>query len=369
MYHSWGGHCVEQDGVYHGYFSFILGHCTLSTWKTNSALLHGVASAPEGPYRPAGRTVYPAVQGVEVPPWAHSAFIVPASNATDNLYLLWHIGNASTPASLWKECGNNSRDHHDDDVPQEVPQEVPSHTCNPEPCGESFYVHTSTSPAGPWGAPMRLNLTANALRNAWWAAAQQPGGTEFRNNPSMPAPFVFANGTTLVYYQAKNCPRGWGNLAPACVGVLRAPTWRGPYDIATAPLGQTDLPIVHPESEDPFVFRTRRGFHLLTNVNTYHKRCAAGVACGGHAWSRDGLVWSEQDVSSFGPTITLSDKNRTVVRNSYVERPQVYQDPATLEPITLFVGLTRPDGYADSVSWAQPFCAPGDVASDCGTTI
>jgi hypothetical protein len=47
------------------------------------------------------------------------------------------------------------------------------------------------------------------------------------------------------------------------------------------------LPIVHPESEDPFVFKTRRGFHLLTNVNTYHRRCTSGVPCGGHAFSED----------------------------------------------------------------------------------
>jgi hypothetical protein len=105
-------------------------------------------------------------------------------------------------------------------------------------------------------------------------------------------------------------------LAPACVGVLRAPTWRGPYENVIS------TPIVHPESEDPFVFQTKRGFHLLTNVNTYHRRCASGVACGGHAWSRDGITWSEQTIGAFGPVIKLM--NGTTVANSYVERPQVH---------------------------------------------
>ena len=67
----------------------------------------------------------------------------------------------------------------------------------------------------------------------------------------MPSPYIFLNGTTLLYYQATNCPAGWGNLAPACVGMLRAEHWRGPYDLVF----EKDLPIVHPEAEDPFVFR------------------------------------------------------------------------------------------------------------------
>ena len=112
------------------------------------------------------------------------------------------------------------------------------------------------------------------------------------------------------------------------------------------------------------MFQTRRGFHLLTNVNTYHRRCAEGVPCGGHAWSHDGLHWSEQTIGAFGPIITLT--NGTTVHNSYVERPQVYQDPETLEPVPLYVGLTRPDGYADSVTWAQDFCRTGQQG--CGTT-
>jgi hypothetical protein len=133
--------------------------------------------------------------------------------------------------------------------------------------------------------------------------------------------------------------------------------WRGPYEHVRK------TPIVHPESEDPFVFRTKRGFHLLTNVNTYHKRCMIGVPCGGHAWSEDGLEWSPQVIGAFGPIVTL--KNGTVVHNSYVERPQVYQDDDG-EPRTLYLGLTRPDGYSDSVTWAQPFCAKGRVG--CGPT-
>ena len=60
----------------------------------------------------------------------------------------------------------------------------------------------------------------------------------------MPALYLFVNGTALLYYQATTCPAGWGNAAPACVGVMRAASWRGPYTHVRS------LPIVHPESEE-----------------------------------------------------------------------------------------------------------------------
>ena len=394
-YHSWGGRALKDKatGLYHGYFSFMLGGCTLSSWTSNSALIHAVSSTPDGPFVPEGPSVYPQMPGVFVPPWAHSANV--QYSEKDQLYLLWHIGpggvrntgcNAtgqcwnltkgcvgkghvlgSTEPRCWKNCSSSGVGQGQSNEMRETIDLNPHHHPHPPPpppatgplpvglecrrgkdpkTGESvmctdFYVHTSKSLSGPWSEPLQLPVTPAAMNSSWndwnWQA----------NDPSMPAPFIFPNGTTLVYYQATTCPVGWGNAAPACVGVMRAADWRGPYEHARS------LPIVHPESEDPFVFRTKRGFHLLTNVNTYHRRCASGVPCGGHAFSEDGLEWSPQVIGAFGPIIALS--NGTVVHNSYVERPQVYQDPDTLEPVTLYVGLTRPDGYRDSVTWAQPF--------------
>ena len=109
--------------------------------------------------------------------------------------------------------------------------------------------------------------------------------------PGNPAPYFFENGTVLLFYSAQPCPAGWGASA-TCISVARASSWRGPYSTVGA------LPITAPESEDPSVFRTARGFHLLTNVNNGHQRCDASVPCGGHAWSRDGLTWSNLTIGS-----------------------------------------------------------------------
>ena len=51
----------------------------------------------------------------------------------------------------------------------------------------------------------------------------------------------------------------------------------------------------------------RGNYHMLTNVNTGHARCQSGVECGGHAWSTDGLRWSNLTIGAFGPTITFKN--------------------------------------------------------------
>ena len=104
---------------------------------------------------------------------------------------------------------------------------------------------------------------------------------------------------------------------------------------------------------------------MLTNVNTYHHRCASGQECGGHAWSRDGLAFSNFTVGAFGPAIRLA--NGSFVTNAYAERPQVVQ-AADGTPIAFFVGLSRGPGYDNAVSFVQPFCAD---ASDplCGANV
>jgi hypothetical protein len=107
-------------------------------------------------------------------------------------------------------------------------------------------------------------------------------------------------------------------------------------------------------------------FHLLTNVNNGHARCDQSVPCGGHAWSLDGLNWSNLTIGSHGPNYNLA--NGSVWPNAYVERPQVVQDNAG-NPVALFLGMSKLDGYADSVSWSSRFCAPGQPQSDCGPTI
>jgi len=50
-------------------------------------------------------------------------------------------------------------------------------------------------------------------------------------------------------------------------------------------------------SEDPSVFQDKRGnFHML--VNALPGGCNPKLQQGGHAWSKDGIIWSEPRVVS-----------------------------------------------------------------------
>ena len=108
-----------------------------------------------------------------------------------------------------------------------------------------------------------------------------------------------------MYFSAQPCPDGWDDGNPGattCINVARGASWKGPYETVKP------LPITSPKSEDPSVFRDGRGnFHLLTNVNNGHTRCDPSVPCGGHAWSRDGLTWSNLTIGAFGPNQNLAN--------------------------------------------------------------
>jgi hypothetical protein len=306
-YHSWGGHAAwdEGSGRWMGLFSFMVRRCSLSAWTTNSASVLATSKEVDGPYTllgdPEPDSIAPGNPALIVPPWSHNTFL--ARDPPSGEWLLWHIGSGQVPASQWKNCTGNPDDDTDQPIAsmstpgvsrQQIRASLEGSSVAPLPVlGDTFFVATAKSLVGPWNTSVNISATVN----------QPPGvdnATYWAWHKSNPAPFIFPNGSALVFFSSQNCPPGWpGALAPACIGMATAPHWKGPY---TA-VGTT--PITSPESEDPSVFRDPRGnFHLLTNINNCHKHCAAGVACGGHAHSRNGLDWSELYVGAFGPVIT-----------------------------------------------------------------
>ena len=344
-YFSWGGHPLQAaDGTYHLLASFLCDHATLDSWTTKSSIAHATAAAPEGPY-----TFAPGVDSqLVVPPWSHGASVTrdPATGE----YLLFHIGNGRVSPSTWSPCYNPA-----EDAPAFAAAALAAAAAPRAPlpgararAGEddTTYVERAPTLAGPW-TPFNNNLGLDVV---------YPPGS-WATSMTNPAAFIFPNGTTLLYYRADQCPETWGALAPACIGVAIADSWQGPFT------SLFDQPITHPEGEDPAVFRDPRGnMHMLTNVNTYHARCAAGVPCGGHAWSRDGLTWSNQTVGAFGPVIRWT--NGSYLYGAYAERPQVLQ-AADGTPVSFHTGFGQAS-YADSHNFAQLFCTPG--RADCGPT-
>ena len=280
-------------------------------------------------------------------PWSHNTMISRAPDA----FVLYQIGDADTDQSLWTPCYNSSDALASTPVVTVMPTPTPSRVqSRGDPNG--VYLRSAPSLEGPW-APFLNNSPVEIDFAGSWATAVNGGN---------PAPFFFVNGTVLLYFSANPCPPNWGNKVPGnnCIGVAVADSWRGPYSVARA----NALPVTHPESEDAHLFRDPRGhFHLLTNVNNDHARCAQGVPCGGHAWSKDGLTFSNLTIGAFGPVTRFA--NGTYSYNAYVERPQVTQ-AGDGTPLAFFVGMGR-SSYNNSISWAQLFCVQG--AENCGPTL
>ena len=229
-------------------------------------------------------------------------------------------------------------------------------------------------PKGSPEPPSATTHAAESLEGPWRAAEGVPA----LNNP---CPFFFENGTTLLFDRTS---------------VISAPTLDGPWSSHRP----TVVEAGKMKPEDPGVYRDKRGgFHMLFNANSGHGNCAAGVPCGGHAWSTDGLVIRPPPTALtrcsappprrrgrshifpllgrlcgpppaprrrarglMPPQVRFADNSTRVF--DYVERPQVLQD-SDGNPLTLFAG----HGYRGIGTLSINFCAQGDADRDCVTSV
>merc|ERR1712151_874636 len=93
-------------------------------------------------------------------------------------------------------------------------------------------------------------------------------------------------------------------------------------------------------AEDPDVFVDSRGnYHIL--VNALPGGCHPQESQGGHAWSRDGVTWSEPRVGAYNETITFLNGTSMTCRR---ERPQMILD-SMRRPIGMTSGIQCPNAF------------------------
>lgn len=88
-----------------------------------------------------------------------------------------------------------------------------------------------------------------------------------------PAPLLDAtSGNVTVLYRTDSRGGSWQPSSPrmaSLIGAATAPSWRGPYTMAGpygGPISNEDYP--WDENEDPFLWRSSRGYHALFHANT-----------------------------------------------------------------------------------------------------
>ena len=80
--------------MFHMFAAVFAGHGGLSSWTSQSQVLHAVADTPEGPFVPTKDG--PKGDGIIVAPEAHNPTVV---RANDGTYLLFSIGHSPLLAS------------------------------------------------------------------------------------------------------------------------------------------------------------------------------------------------------------------------------------------------------------------------------
>eukprot|EP00051_Salpingoeca_urceolata_P016721 m.223871 g.223871 ORF g.223871 m.223871 type:complete len:442 (-) comp18762_c1_seq1:26-1351(-) len=313
---SWGGNSLRVGNKYYLAVAEMANNCSLGTWLTNSQVAMTVADSPAGPYR----RLYTAIH-----PWFHNPqlMVVPGSSSPPT-YLIYGIGNGTKVQPL-QNCSHQQpqRQQQNAGVPQlqESTHQHRDHGRGDPPprlestaLGDSMLaVYTATSIMGPWS---RVNITL-----------EQAGGMLNKN----PSPVIFPNGTVRLMALSQE----------AAIGstVFEASHWQGPYrHLSDYDVAKCTKKVFKWCAEDPFMYQDARShWHAL-----FHRFQGAdhpdGAWTGGHAFSYDGLVWSNMTKAynmSLWPLDIVAERR---------ERPKLLFASDGHTPLYLFNGVDVP-GY------------------------
>ena len=236
-------------------------------------------------------------------PFTYKEIIVPAfsHNPTvrkgfDGAYYLYMIGDGTNPDPV--DCTNSS-------TPSK--RSLRKREADGAPFPTSIHVTRAESIYGPWSPVEVINFTDTSEMLC--------GG---HTNPS---PHFNPDGSVYLAFQAGPCDNqyhGW-----ALVGLAKADSWRGPFTLVSPdPVTPHNYSAIHPAcvagvDEDPFLWRSARGFHIIT-----HGMCPSGVRQAHYKFSVDGITWVTSPVQTYHYTVKYTDLSVHVFAR--VERPQLY---------------------------------------------
>jgi hypothetical protein len=165
---------------------------TLAKWTTVSSVMRATSVDPEGPYTPAEMIIQP---------WAHNTMLV--YDPLSQKHVLFFIGTAAANESLWSPCYESGHANASNalDGPAQGTFAPPE---GPQP-GDVSAATSSGGLTGKWSMFTGWK-PAPAIGNNPEIHFTQPWSSRVAGNP---APFIFENGTTLLYFSAQPCPAKW----------------------------------------------------------------------------------------------------------------------------------------------------------------
>lgn len=288
---------------YRLYVSEIAGHCGMSTWARMSQSVLATSDRVEGPY---------ARKSVIIPTVSHNTIY--AYSPSDKTHLIYTIFEGDSPPSCnpFLVCTRGVTPGAQGLRP---PGHWPPFNCSGGP-GARGVLHHAKSLDGPWinSGPIKYSYENSA-------GVKPPSNAGTSN----PAPYVFSNGTVLLLGRGKDAVRNSsGVFHMHNIFLYRAARWDATYEwVPSDGVGgaiNVGLGNDGPPTEDPVLYRGRRGFHII-----FHSHPDMT-----HAWSEDGLRWK------WSPTVS-GPPNQMGQGGGDNERPRVVLD-ADGDLEWLFVG-------------------------------
>jgi hypothetical protein len=133
---------------------------------------------------------------------------------------------------------------------------------------------------------------------------------------------VAADGTvTLALQRGFDAP---GSAGKELLGVARASSWRGPFAMLTeGPVAPEKWFCLAGTGEDPFLWRSARGWHMV-----FHGMCPTGLFQAHYAFSADDArTWTVSTRQTYAYDVKFSDGSSRLFAR--VERPQLLFAPGT----------------------------------------
>lgn len=215
---TWGISVVGPvGGIFHGYMTEIANQCLLGEYGIASQIIHMTSGSPLGPW---------IRRGVALKGFAHNPQALLAPNGS---ILLFHIGQEEAAGCL-ADCRGTPPDNR---------------------------THSPHPPKPRPSSCKRLSHGASV------AIADQPEGPftrfpyAFHTGTTNPTALLMANGTIIVALR-----RSTSAHQPLYRGHVDSPA--GPWVALQATVVATSAGSPHMYEEDPFLFSTSRGFHMLT---------------------------------------------------------------------------------------------------------
>ena len=296
----------DSEGTYHLFAAQFVQNCTLGGWNPGSSVVRATSKTAFGPY-----TYAETVLGT-----FHHNPTVRVLNANQSgtgstLYVMYMIGDDVPPPT-----GNGANCRYDAAL-------------DPHHLEGYITMAWSDSLLGPWNKSRHSILS--------------PGGVdEWDAMVTNPAPLIMPSGEAYLYFRGTRWPKdGYERI-----GLAKAATWRGPYGRIS------DDPLWGPFEdsrkfvEDPFVWQSPRGFHLLSHGHFDEK---GYYACSLHPEG----PWQFRVAPTYTNTINMSDGSQeTFVQR---ERPQLWFDEITGDRAILFTGVAPPGAsfYGYTYTFAQ----------------